>query len=194
MDYTFTKEKNVIEDERLGSFVRHPMYCGFYFEKFPMPPEMGGGFMSMEDRIKKKLEFLPNKEEDNEAWVFFHERPYRLLAMLECEYTGELVRRVYMDAEFPQGLEWRGIFEPFSPEELMNEEDLEFYNKLPEEFTIYQGDTGDPHEISWTLNRSVAEWFANRFNGSGVVREKTIKKSEARAYFGGRSEEEIIHW
>ena len=181
-------------------FVRHPLYCGMDFGEFPTPVKGGGlKVMTLEEVVARKLEFMPKKEDNPLSWVFFHERPFRLNALLETEYTGEMVGSVYIDAEWPLGKTWRPLFEQFTPEELMDEDDLKVWNELPEEFTIFQGDTGDPWEISWTLKRSVAEWFANRFSGTaqggnGEVREKRIKKSEARAYFGGRNEEEIIHW
>ena len=78
---------------------------------------------------------------------------------------------------------------------LMNEEDLEIYNNLPEEIVVYRGinDYGSVEALSWTLDKKQAEWFANRFakfGKYGTVYQANIKKEYVLAYFS--SEEEAV--
>lgn len=46
--------------------------------------------------------------------------------------------------------------------------------------------------LSWTLDRSIAEWFATRFDEDGTVYQAQIDKSHIYAYFDGRNESEVI--
>lgn len=80
---------------------------------------------------------------------------------------------------------------------LMEEEELEYYNSLPDEFEVYRGvavgriDGG----LSWTDKKEVAEWFAHRFdteNEKGYVRKMKIKKEDVLAYFNRRGEDELV--
>lgn len=78
---------------------------------------------------------------------------------------------------------------------LMNNEELEIYNSLPDEFTIYRG-VGRKSKrtgISWTRNKEIAEWFMNRWEDEGgYMLMATVKKENCLAYINARNEEEII--
>ncbi len=78
---------------------------------------------------------------------------------------------------------------------LMNNEELEVYNSLPDEFTIYRG-VGRKSKrtgISWTRNKEIAEWFMNRWEDEGgYMLMATVKKENCLAYINARDEEEII--
>lgn len=87
-------------------------------------------------------------------------------------------------------------------EVLMNPDEREFLASLPDKITIYRGGSVTEQKtkkygISWTLNREVAEQFANvktiRDKKEMIVIEKEINKSEVIAYFNQRQEEEIIY-
>lgn len=87
-------------------------------------------------------------------------------------------------------------------EKLMNADELEFYNSLPDKFTIYRGGTkseakSKKYGVSWTLNKAIAEKFQNvkqlRDGKAMIVHELEINKSEAIAYLNERQEEEIIY-
>jgi len=90
----------------------------------------------------------------------------------------------------------------FNREKLMSEEEIELFKKLPNEIIIYRGGSKTElktkkYGVSWTLDRKIAENFANvkaiRDKKEMVVIEKTISKKEAVAYFISRNEEEIIY-
>ena len=77
---------------------------------------------------------------------------------------------------------------------MMTEVEQQFLFKLPNAFKIYRGCIEGLNEggLSWTLDKSRAEFFANRFGKHGIVKQRTINKPEIIAYLNGRSEQEII--
>ena len=65
----------------------------------------------------------------------------------------------------------RGDDAPWEPRDLMAndkyERDLDFYDSLPERFTVYRGVSGVEPALAaagvcWTTKRNIAEWFALR--------------------------------
>lgn len=78
---------------------------------------------------------------------------------------------------------------------LMDDDELEVYNNLPDEFTIYRGmgKKSKRKGISWTRNKEIAEWFMNRWKDEGgYMLTATVKKENCLAYINARDEEEII--
>ena len=61
---------------------------------------------------------------------------------------------------------------------------------------IYRGQTYDStplsDALSWTLDKSKAKWFANRFNSCGTVYKGKVKLKNVLAYIGHRDESEIL--
>lgn len=149
---------------------------------------------------KERLNTL-KKAKRYPSWVFAHERPFRLDAFMECRHlmnkqtAGQLCAAVWIDAENPCiNIEaWRLLFS-FYGKRLMTKEDLKVWNSLPAKFTVWHGDEGDEDEfLSWTLDKKVAEFFAQRFvNNPRAVISKQVKKADCLCYFGGRNEQEII--
>jgi len=87
-------------------------------------------------------------------------------------------------------------------EKLMDDEELKLFKKLPDQITIYRGGSKTEEKtkkygISWTLDKKIAENFANvkaiRDKKEMVVIEKAISKKDVVAYFVSRKEEEIIY-
>lgn len=76
---------------------------------------------------------------------------------------------------------------------LMDEDEYEIYESLPETFTVYRGVTPgrNPDGMSWTREYDKAEWFSNRF-GEGYILEGTANKKDVLAFFSRRGEEEIV--
>ena len=88
-------------------------------------------------------------------------------------------------------------FKKADKKSLMNEEDYEYYQSLPETITVYRGVAvgRNPQGLSWTCNKKTAEWFANRWsevNGKGYVQVAEVKKSNVLAYFNTREEDELV--
>lgn len=77
-----------------------------------------------------------------------------------------------------------------------DEGDKAAFERLPGELTIYRGYQRGKHRsgISWTLSKTVALWFANRWPGEGqpMVVRGIGDKADVLGYTNGRQEEEII--
>ena len=86
----------------------------------------------------------------------------------------------------------REMFEYSNQKLLMDNEDKEFYNSLPNEITIYRAQNNDGNELgfSWTTSLEVAEKFKNRCNG--VIYTATINKEEIKCATNARNEFEVI--
>lgn len=85
---------------------------------------------------------------------------------------------------------------------MMNEEERKQFELLPEELKIYRGCSkaeieSKKYRFSWTLNKDVADFFANEYyRNEGVdcgILELVVKKECLLAYFNGRQEEEVIY-
>src|SRR5262249_52799429 len=74
--------------------------------------------------------------------------------------------------------------------------DLDYYNSLPERFTVYRGGYGLPAEqlargVCWTTRRPIAEWFAIRFrpkHQEPVLVSARIDKREVALAFSSEYE------
>ncbi len=94
---------------------------------------------------------------------------------------------------------WR-MYKTSNPRTLaMSPDEVEAYNALPDELTIFRGHsrkkTRRIGDLSWTLNRDVAFWFAKRFKQP--EQEKCllvgkVKKKHVWAHFTCRNEDEIV--
>lgn len=78
---------------------------------------------------------------------------------------------------------------------LMEPEELEAYNKLPDKIRVYRG-VGSHRNInalSWTTDLEKAKWFANRFGEKdGKVYTTEVNKEDVFAYKLDRGESEVI--
>jgi len=144
---------------------------------------------SSKDRMKKFLEFRDLFSSDKEYWQ----------QLGNCYKTS--------DNNFALASKVRSLFVVNKPERhfLMNETERKLFDALPNSLTIFRGMTKDEYDsgqfgISWTLNKDVAEGFANMYihnystnHLKHTVVEMTIDKNEVIAYFTERNEEEIIY-
>jgi len=77
----------------------------------------------------------------------------------------------------------------------MTKKELELLRNLPDKVTIYRGAQFDePADgFCWSLNKSVAEWFAKRFrNQHPVIYTTVIDKNDILFYTNAADEEEIV--
>jgi hypothetical protein len=121
------------------------------------------------------------------------------------EYWEELVN-AYTSQDYKK-IPYKVYHELFSAnrpnrEKLMDDEELKLFKKLPDQITIYRGGSKTEEKtkkygVSWTLDKKIAEKFANvkaiRDKKEMVVIEKTISKKDVVAYLISRKEEEIIY-
>ena len=77
----------------------------------------------------------------------------------------------------------------------MDPDDLVKFDQLPAEVTVWRGvDCEEATEgMSWTLERDVGVYFANRFRPPiPILAQGRAKKENIAAYFNARKEAEVI--
>jgi hypothetical protein len=74
--------------------------------------------------------------------------------------------------------------------------DRRVFDSLPKRVRLYRGchDEDSAEGFSWTLDRSVAVFFARRvaYQGEAVVAQITVNRKHILAYFGEREEQEVV--
>lgn len=86
------------------------------------------------------------------------------------------------------------------PENIMSEDELTFYNSIPDEVEIYRGcsydeieEEGVPQGISWTTDYKVAEFFAYRYGDeNGCIVRTVVSKDDICFASDDRKEKEVI--
>jgi hypothetical protein len=140
--------------------------------------------------------------------IWLHERPYRVEAFwnlanqLTDEQYWEQAGRLYVDSEnvaetWPL---WLLVFGSKRPgrEQLMDADEREAMATLPESFTVWCGctDARQLDGMSWTIERSVAQWFARRYESlrdeRGMVVQGTARRDDVLAHFLRRKEAEVL--
>lgn len=194
----------LVESERIGTVLKHPLVFDV--------PYFGAGMANYRYKAKTKAIKQALAEEKWRTYVFLHERPYRLEALLILErmrrtamtdqdYWG-LVSSIWTDSEniWQNQEEWAEVFA--SPRKgkrkgLMDGGEYARWRRLPETVTVWRGAQREINEDGWSysLDREQAEWFAKRFEwheSTPVVIEATVPRTNIVAYFRGRGEEEIV--
>lgn len=152
---------------------------------------------------KKKTEEYLN-EKKYASYVFIHERPYRLQAFMEIydqlkpkEYW-EILADIWTDSEniWQNKSTYKELFShhPKHKNHFMSKEDRKVFNSLPEQVVVYRGywQGKNKNGFSYTIDKEMAEWFANRFSKNGKVLQRTVSKDKIIAYTNGRNEQEVI--
>jgi hypothetical protein len=188
------------EDGSMPS-IRHPLvYSVLHAPLFNV-------YVNKQLAIKKMLLTEAMKEKNWNTYVFLYERPWRATAFdkikrrLDNETYWSLLAEVWIDSEnIPQMRSvWNRLLASRRPgsEAMMLPDEQEALSVLPETIVVYQGHTDKRDDgWSWTVRRSVAEWFADRFanleNARPVVTQAVIARSDVLAFFTRRSEHEIL--
>jgi hypothetical protein len=92
---------------------------------------------------------------------------------------------------------WVGGVELTGRANFMEEGEHAALSALPETFTVYRGCAARRNEAgcSWTVNRSLAQWFADRRTSrgyQGIVIERVVTRSQIFALKLDREEAEVI--
>ena len=155
-------------------------------------------------RKQQKLkEFEKNKE--FESYLFLIEKPFRIIFFSELVKQNKIKRLSKKYWEILSSL-WTGSENIFQYKELwkelfqdktnshyfMSKKDLEFYNSLENEFIVYRGYTHWENGYSYTIDKDIAVWFAERFGQNGKIKERLVKKEDIFAFTNSRKEKEII--
>lgn len=185
-----------VSDGPLGKQLRHPLVyqIGMWGNGFA-----NAYYLQKINDVKKAFQ---NKKYDSYVWL--HERPYRIEAFQEIQHLlsdtayWKLLADIWTDTEnqWQNYQEWKDLIgsKRGSRHYLMDEEDDQILRSLPDEVIIYRGCQKGINEngLSWTLDKSKAEFFAKRLGKEGIVLEKTISKADIIAVFTGRNESEVI--
>lgn len=190
------------------TFIKHPLVVTLYCE----------GLATVYNKLLTCQRQRLQEAEDASDWpaaVFIHERAYRLLAFMRYEgrmakaRAGNLLTEVWQDCEYPQLARnvWLRLFNKYrSASRYMSTSRKKLYGWQ----NTFEGDSGGlrlyrgmakgegvawPYGLSWTLDRQVAGYFANRAGAAGVVRAAYLRAEHFGhlfCYLSERSEREVV--
>jgi hypothetical protein len=178
------------------SMLRHPLvYQVPFFSN-------GSANAYYEQKRKASEQALEKKNYKEFVWLF--ERPYRVEAFIkiadklsDTDYW-KLLSDIWIDTEnqYAYLKEWKKLLgsKRSSRHYLMDEDEDNLLRSLSNEVTIYRGCQKGLNEsgLSWTLDKSKAQFFANRFGKKGIILERKIPRSDIVAVLLGRGESEVI--
>jgi len=180
-------------------FINHPYVNTIY------SPELNAMY-NLNYLEKKKAVTKARGNSDWATFIFLHERPYRLQALLELvkqhDEAGTAngaaniiinnLHNVYIDAEgcHINRESWQRLFNRLPPAHRNTE-------TLPDEVIIYRGTDMPPGKdrgFSWTLNKEKAQWFADRWDKGGRVRAIEVLRDGIMLYTDDRGESECVYF
>lgn len=185
----------------LGPCIRHPLVYSIVHN------DALNAYVNLQFQKKSEAVHEARQNRSWETYVYLHERPYRLMAFrnicreLKDRQYWELLGNIYTDTEnFWQ--ERDGWIECLTVDRkarthLMDAAERARKNSLPARITAYRGycEDGQLDGISWTLDPSVAQFFATRLAQTDqdcFIATTEIRKRDVIAYFDGRNEDEIV--
>lgn len=193
----------VEETEYSPIVVQHPIFeSGFSYVNDAMTdittPE---GFAAVAKQVEKDIDRI----DDALGCVNILRRSYYLTFLkfakesLSLTDFSILLGKFWTEEENPNGdvnvpvslsARW---FKSADKQALMDEDEYEIYESLPETFTVYRGVTPgrNPDGMSWTRDLGKADWFSRRY-GEGYVLEGVANKKDVLAFFSRRGEEEVV--
>lgn len=160
------------------------------------------------ERYKYKLQEL-EKAIAEKRWgtvIAIYERPYRFRTLAQYadqmsdKELGENFSWVWMDSENMHQnasyVEKLLSTNRLTKELIMDQEELELFEKLPDKIRVYRGHHGHNKKgVCWTLSYGIAKMFQKRLStsisNSGVL-TGLVDKKDVIALFCGRSELEIV--
>ena len=189
--------------------VHHP-FASSGFMMLPGTNEILDITASMESREKWR-DYLGKKiDEAKTAYEIFLmlNKTYALTFIkyakdgLSAAEFSEILADAWIKAEAPNmdvnvsKTELVGLFSQADKQSLMTESEQKRFADLTETVTVYRGVTSynakNVRALSWTLDRSKAEWFAHRFGEDGKVYQAQINKADILAIFTSRNESEVV--
>jgi len=159
------------------------------------------------EKLKKQwYDMFDKMAREKDIWkiMMMLHKPYRLQILLyiynhlDGDTFTELLKNNWMSTEFPHQNGIRPMIDAFkktNKDKLMDKEELEFYNNLPETIVCYRGLQAPKAPIrglSWTLDKKKAKWFARRWSQKNKLYQAKINKKHIFAYFNDRDEEEVV--
>jgi len=191
----------VEDDGPLGQMIRHPLVYSMLHAP-AMNWHVNQSLKAKKEAVKQAL-----AEERWHSYIYLHERPYRVGALLDIADEvddatyWELVGSVWIDSEniWQNEDAWDEVLHADREERdrVMDDEDRACLAMLPDEFPIYRGFSVEGREdgLSWTTDKIRAKWFGKRFaelHDGAYLASGVVSKSDVIAHFMGRGESEIV--
>jgi len=183
----------------LGQVIHHPLIIELFYD----PDRCGLVNARYAAKVEERQRALDNKKWT--TYVFVHERPYRVPALLKAMHLGcddpSLVANVWVDSEniWQHKKTWIHIWTKMpDPRLTMDANERTVYNCMPDTVTIHRGIKNPRHNrigLSWTRDKERAVWFAHRLamkTDKPTVIDATVEKRHVLAFFNGRGEEEVV--
>ena len=179
---------HVFESELGGHILRHPLIVLLYHDDL-------AEFIN-QMYLQKKEQFLDILEVGTSSAILgFVERPFRLETVVDMVEQGsftveelkESMLWVWSDSESPSSWDKLRAIQAWKTLGFCSDSDLE---KPKSPMLIYRGGAGAG--MSWTTDRSVAQWFANRFNQTREVRSTVVHPRHVLAQIDKREEHEVV--
>lgn len=178
--------------------IRHPLLYSTCYS------ECSNALLNAQLRFRKEAVEKAQQEKDFGAYIWLHERPYRMHAFNMCkewmtddEYWPALCE-IWTDSEniWQNKDEWAKLLSSKRTNKhlFMDEDERDYFNALPDKVVIYRGcEEHNMDGMSWTLDREVAQMFANKYRSkTGIVRRRMVSKNKLFAYVDLRQEQELI--
>jgi len=159
---------------------------------------------------RNKIKTMIDHAQDIWQIQMYMNKPYRTLFFkLINEYLSEkdyndMLSSVWIDTENVNQdanvsiEDWIKFFKKANKSMLMNEEELNVYNNLPdnEKILVLRGVGKDrnPKGLSWTNSMETATWFAKRWKHEedAYILKGYVYKKDIFAYFNERGENELV--
>lgn len=194
---------HLYDDEPFGLGIKHPLVFSIAHSA------MQNAHVNKMLAYKKKALAKALEKRDWNTYVYLHERPYRMDAFIELVGMDVMTSREYWtvlgsiwtDTEnmWQSEEDWQYFLEngPAGHLAMMDEDERALFYQLPDEFTVYRGFQIDGRweSMSWTTDKSIAEFFAKRLlhpDETPYIAEGKVKKEHVIALFQGRGESEIV--
>jgi hypothetical protein len=203
-----------IVDMGMFLMIKNPLINTFYYQESPLNnSDLNGRINYM---YSKNLEYYNEllKTNDIEKLIWLIERPFRItwfedyvkehISSIRVEKFYELLGELIIDSENTFQIKdnvMNLINLMGNPRLMMNQQEKDAFNDLPEFVKIYRGVSSsddfydDLLSYSWTTDYDKAVWFSKRFESDKeefLVFEMEISKDEIISFFTRRNESEVI--
>lgn len=202
-----------IECNNKFGIIQHPFISNRFVPKILEPEDVGKvipfyDVSNEEDlnKVRSMLKKVIDTTKDYQHFSIIVNKPYLLTFFkytkdfLSNEDYSEFLSTVWTYTEYPNNdtnvttRELVSYFKKSDKNILMSNDELEAYNKLDDLVTVYRGvkPGAKVKALSWTTDKKVAKWFADRYEKNGKVYMAVIDKKDVLAYFLGRNEYEVV--
>lgn len=202
-----------IEHNNDFGIIQHPFISNRFVPKTLEPEDVGKvipfyDVCNEEDlnKVRSMLKKVIDITKDYQQFSIIVNKPYLLTFFkytkdfLNNEDYSKFLSTAWTYTEYPNNdtnVSTRELLSYFNKSDkniLMSKDELEAYNKLDNLIDVYRGvkPGAKVKALSWTTDKKVAKWFADRYEKNGKVYKAVIDKKDVLAYFLNRNEYEVV--